>query len=416
MGPHWGFRFRTSNGLSTCLLVISNFLLVTSVFTVAQAVPLAPTGSLTSKADAYFILGPSILNGRSAIGTTSASVSLSLGPSALFAGSYQATATTDFGRNDAMSTSLLQDGSGVSARAFSQWTDGFVIVGGSGAGTASLSVLLEGTLQVSAGELVFLENQPAVETASFFFSLDQTIAGPGDPRTGESTSTTKNLIRRSHERSLVTHPTPFDPPRLVLSELVTASFTFEYDQPFFLTGHLTTGADVASGANVALIGGASADFLSAARVIQITLPKGATLFAGSGSYAVSMEEVPFANLAARVKIDAEEREFEATGTFTLGAGSNGIDPMIEDVSLDVGAFAVVIPAGSFRRDGQRAFKFEGVVGSARLEVKIDARDGKRFAFKAEGKDAPVGKTNPVTLRFVIGNDAGSTLVTARLHD
>ena len=123
----------------------------------------------------------------------------------------------------------------------------------------------------------------------------------------------------------------------------------------------------------------------------------------------------FAQLAASVKIERTEREFEVKGTFTLGAGSDGIHPLTEEVTLQVGTFAATIPAGSFRRDGRDKFKFKGIVAGARLEVKIE-REGKGFEFKAEGKGAQVGRANPVTLRFAVGNDAGSALARVKVDE
>src|SRR5439155_21016656 len=125
--------------------------------------------------------------------------------------------------------------------------------------------------------------------------------------------------------------------------------------------------------------------------------------------------VPFASLTARVRVEAEEREFEVKGKFTPGAGSDGIRPLTEEVTLQVGAFAATIPAGSFRRDGRDKFKFKGIVAGARLEVKIE-REGKGFEFKAEGKGAQVGRANPVTLRFAVGNDAGSALARVKVDE
>jgi len=125
--------------------------------------------------------------------------------------------------------------------------------------------------------------------------------------------------------------------------------------------------------------------------------------------------VPFASLTARVRVEAEEREFEVKGTFTPGAGSDGIRPLTEEVTLQVGSFTATIPAGSFRRDGRDKFKFKGIVAGARLEVKIE-REGKGFEFKAEGKGAQVGRANPVTLRFAVGNDAGSALARVKVDE
>jgi len=127
---------------------------------------------------------------------------------------------------------------------------------------------------------------------------------------------------------------------------------------------------------------------------------------------------PFAAFHARVEIEHErqEREFELKATFTLGAGSNGIHPDTEVVTLEVGTFSATIPAGSFRRHGHGTFKFEGLAGGARLEVKIQARGGNRFEFKAEGKGAQVGTANPVTVRLAVGDDAGSTLARVKADD
>ena len=127
---------------------------------------------------------------------------------------------------------------------------------------------------------------------------------------------------------------------------------------------------------------------------------------------------PFAAFHARVEIEHErqEREFELKATFTLGAGSNGIHPDTEVVTLEVGTFSATIPAGSFRRHGHGTFKFEGLAGGARLEVRIQARGGNRFEFKAEGKGAQVGTANPVTVRLAVGDDAGSTLARVKADD
>ena len=126
----------------------------------------------------------------------------------------------------------------------------------------------------------------------------------------------------------------------------------------------------------------------------------------------------FASFHARVEIEdgRHEREFKVKGTFTLGAGSDGIHPDTEVVTLEVGTFSATIPAGSFRRHGHGTFKFEGVAGGARLEVKIQARGGNRFEFKAEGKGAQVGTAKSVTVRLAIGDDAGSTDARVKADD
>ena len=67
----------------------------------------------------------------------------------------------------------------------------------------------------------------------------------------------------------------------------------------------------------------------------------------------------FAAFTAKVEIDLGRKKgdtFEVKANFTLGADSNGIDPVHEAVVLEIeggtGAFSTTIPAGSFKRTGR----------------------------------------------------------------
>jgi len=122
--------------------------------------------------------------------------------------------------------------------------------------------------------------------------------------------------------------------------------------------------------------------------------------------------VPFAAFTAEVEIGDE---FELKANFTLGPGSNGIDPLTEDVTLQVGTFSTRIPAGSFKSDENGSFQFEGVVAGVTLEVEIQALGGGRFELSAEGEGANLGGiVNPVEVRLVIRDDGGSATVMAEL--
>lgn len=124
--------------------------------------------------------------------------------------------------------------------------------------------------------------------------------------------------------------------------------------------------------------------------------------------------VNFAAFAAKVEIEAGE--FEVKALFTLGGGSNGIDPLTEDVSLQIGAFSTTIPAGNFMQDKKGRFKFEGVVDGVVMEAVIQPLGGGSFEFKAEGSGVDfTGTVNPVTVGLVIGNDSGTTVVIAEFE-
>jgi uncharacterized delta-60 repeat protein len=135
----------------------------------------------------------------------------------------------------------------------------------------------------------------------------------------------------------------------------------------------------------------------------------------TGATTVTPREPSLAAFAAlRVSaLEIEGHEFEVKGTFTLGAASDGVDLLTEEVTIVVGPYAATIPAGSFHREGSRTFEFEGVINGGELEVEIRSRGHGRFDFKAEGEGVDLtGTVNPVTVRIAIGDDGGSAAVTA----
>ena len=129
-------------------------------------------------------------------------------------------------------------------------------------------------------------------------------------------------------------------------------------------------------------------------------------------------DCPFAALTAKVKIDKGPRtsndKFDVQGTFILAAASNGIDPLTEDLTLQLGSFSTTIPAGSFAQARQR-LKFVGVIGGVSLDVEIRPLRGGGFGLKANGADANLDEiVNPLLVKLTIGNDSGSSTVEATI--
>lgn len=126
---------------------------------------------------------------------------------------------------------------------------------------------------------------------------------------------------------------------------------------------------------------------------------------------------PFSSMVAGAQIalgpGIDDDRFAVEVLFRLGAGNNGIDPLTEEVTLGVGTGRWVIPAGSFRRTRSGSFVFQGMIGSARLNLLIRRlRDG-RFVFGAAAADAALdGTTNPVPITLIIGDDGATTDVIA----
>jgi 6-phosphogluconolactonase (cycloisomerase 2 family) len=135
--------------------------------------------------------------------------------------------------------------------------------------------------------------------------------------------------------------------------------------------------------------------------------------AGSGPVSVAITPlVPFASSFAELEI--EKHRFDLKESFTLGANSNGINPLTENVTLQIGSFSVTIPAGAFKQIPHGRFAFEGVINGVSMQLQIVPLGNNIFTFKAEGTRVEFsGLTNPVTVALTIGINTGSTTVTAQ---
>ena len=117
------------------------------------------------------------------------------------------------------------------------------------------------------------------------------------------------------------------------------------------------------------------------------------------------------------EFEREDGEFEVEGTFTLGAASNGIDPLTEDVTVTIGAYEITIPEGSFSLDDDGEFEFEGTIGGVKVEMEIELEDDGTFEFEieVEGADLPE-LAEPLEVTLVIGDDKGTTTANAEHED
>jgi hypothetical protein len=104
--------------------------------------------------------------------------------------------------------------------------------------------------------------------------------------------------------------------------------------------------------------------------------------------------------------------FQLFSNFTLGQGSNGINPPAEPVTLQVGTFTTTIPPGSFKAVGS-SFYFAGMINGVQLEVRIAPTEPKQYAFASAALNASLsGTVNPVPVTLTIGNNTGSVSVNA----
>lgn len=127
-------------------------------------------------------------------------------------------------------------------------------------------------------------------------------------------------------------------------------------------------------------------------------------------------DVPLAALEAKVEAEPEAGALELKALLTLGAASDGIDPLGEEVSVRVGPFALALPAGSFAPDPHGRIVFEGLSDGVTLEVRIAWREDGRVELDLEAEGADLaGIANPVAVSVGIGDDAGTTTVEAEIE-
>jgi len=126
-------------------------------------------------------------------------------------------------------------------------------------------------------------------------------------------------------------------------------------------------------------------------------------------------EIPFSTFDAA--LDREGSRFRMKSSFTLGTDSNGINPVTDAVTLQIGTYSVTLPPGSFRQSLTGGYySFNGILGSAKLNVVIAPKGSDRYLMQVQGSGADfTGTTRPVSVQLTIGDDTGTTTAT-RLDD
>jgi len=107
--------------------------------------------------------------------------------------------------------------------------------------------------------------------------------------------------------------------------------------------------------------------------------------------------------------------FDVEAVFTLGANSDGINPLSQDVTLTLGPASWIISAGSFRGLGS-SIVYVGRVGPTQIAATFVRLSATRWGFAAVGAGAMLdASTNPVAFGLQIGNDTGARALLARIR-
>jgi hypothetical protein len=128
-----------------------------------------------------------------------------------------------------------------------------------------------------------------------------------------------------------------------------------------------------------------------------------------------VDQTPFASFTGKLQVTVSAGNFDLTSNFTLGTGTGGINPVTQSMTLQIGPYSVTLPAGSFTLNSKGPYVFQGVINGVSLQLKITPVGGNTYTLQAQGSGANLtGISNPVTVRLTIGNDAGSTPITAQI--
>lgn len=136
---------------------------------------------------------------------------------------------------------------------------------------------------------------------------------------------------------------------------------------------------------------------------------GAIYNAGSAGKCLASDAETFAALEieeAEYESDDEDGgELEVEGMFILGADSDGMDVLNEDVIVTFGSYSRTILAGAFFQDDGEEFKFDDGVW------KVEISDDGEFKLKGKRLDlSGIDLTNPVPFSLQIGDDIGQTTI------
>ena len=122
---------------------------------------------------------------------------------------------------------------------------------------------------------------------------------------------------------------------------------------------------------------------------------------------VPPDPISFVTVSPKVTITGGRNPgFDVTEAFTLGIGSNGINPLWDSVTLTVNTYRGTIPTGSFTQSNNGKYTFSGPVNGANLSVSIEQQgNANNYVFKASATGVDLSSSqNPVPIQITIGDD------------
>ncbi|MHB8547533.1 MAG: Ig-like domain-containing protein [Nitrosotalea sp.] len=282
--------------------------------------------------------------------------------------------------------------------------------------TGTVTFSIDGTPQapvtVSSGQATFSSSSLSVGS----HTITAAYSGDANDLSSTSSALTQTVTQITTTTTLTSS---LNPSTFGQSVTITAAVS-----PNTATGTVTFSIDGTPQAPVTVSSGQATFSSSSLSVGSHTITaaySGDTNDAGSTSSTLTqvVNPISFSSFTAKVHIEDNYTHFELKSKFTLGTGSTGINPVTDNISLQVGTFSTTIPSGSFKHDDKQ-YKFEGVINGVHIETSIKSLGSNTFELKAEAEHANMtGTANPVPVQITIGNNSGTTTVNAKIdvdHD
>lgn len=100
--------------------------------------------------------------------------------------------------------------------------------------------------------------------------------------------------------------------------------------------------------------------------------------------------------------------FSSTVYFSLAQDSDGIDPLTETVTFQLGSLSATLAPGSFSLSNRGAYVYSGTLNGVQLSLEIKGNGSNSYRLRASGQGNDwTGLTFPPSLSLSIGNDQGS---------
>ena len=134
------------------------------------------------------------------------------------------------------------------------------------------------------------------------------------------------------------------------------------------------------------------------------------------AFLLSPAKTRFSTLNAEIEMRGKRKaRFAVEGRFTLGTNSNGINPVAEPVTLQLGSFEVTIPPSSFSKTSEGSYIYVGKIDGVALEMNVKPVTADIFEFEARGIGATgLPAKNPVVFTLTVGDDTGTETVKSDL--